>query len=198
MQFSGALKYTGDVATGYDAKREKQVKWHAETRIMRELLADLPRGTSVVDVPVGTGRFIPLYEELGFRVLGLDISEDMLREAAQKAKSDDTYLRVGNAIELDLPDNTCDVAVCIRLFRWITLEEVVKVLQGLQRIATKRVIFNARVAHHPFARPIQLLRSALVSPWQMTRIEEIEPNYLMFQLEPRSKESLGYDVRERI
>ena len=177
-------KYKGEVAHGYDAKREKQAKWHEENRIMRELLADLPRGSSVVDVPVGTGRFIPLYEELGFRVLGLDISDDMLREAAQKAKSDDTYLRIGNAIELDLPDNTCDVAVCVRLFRWITPEEVVKVLQGLQRIATKRVIFNARVADHPYQRPISLLRSGLIDNWLFTRVEEIEPNYLMFQAEP--------------
>src|SRR3990167_10578880 len=110
---SGASKYNGEIAKGYDAKREDSEKWKAEDRIVREMLSDLPRGTSVLDVPVGTGRFIPLYEELGFRVLGLDISDDMLREASQKAKSDDTFLRFGDARNLDLPDKSYDVAICI-------------------------------------------------------------------------------------
>ena len=176
-------RYHGEIAEGYDAKREEQPKWHEENRIVREFLIDLPRGTSVLDVPVGTGRFIPLYEELGFNVLGLDISEDMLREASQKVKADTTYLRTGNAIELDLPDKSYDVAVCIRLFRWITPAEVQKVLSELQRVAKKRIIFNARIAHHPHQRPISLLRGALVENWSFTRIEEIEPNYLMFMWE---------------
>ena len=180
-----ALKYHGEVATGYDAKRESQTKWHEENRLMREFIKDLPAGTSVVDVPVGTGRFIPLYEELGFHVHGIDISEDMLREAARKAKSDTTYLRTGNAIELDAPDKSYDLAVCIRLFRWISSDEVIDVLEELQRVASKRVIFNARVCDHPYQRPFQLLLMGLRPEWLIKRVDAIEPNYLMFMLERR-------------
>src|SRR3990167_5525647 len=71
LKQSGAGKYNGAIAKGYDAKREDSEKWKAEDRIMRGMLTDLPRGTSVLDVPVGTGRFIPFYEEFGFNVLGL-------------------------------------------------------------------------------------------------------------------------------
>ena len=184
MSDSGAAKYVGEIAQGYDAKRELQPKWHEENRLVREFLSDFSPGTAVLDVPVGTGRFIPFYEENGFHVHGLDLSEDMLKEAAQKANSASTYLRQGDARQIGAPDKSYDVAVCIRLFRWISPEDVVKVLRELQRVARKRIVFNARIANHPYQRPIALLRGGLVDNWLFTRIEEIEPNYLMFAAEP--------------
>lgn len=182
-ELSGGRKYKGEIAAGYDAKRESQSKWHEENRIMRDWLSAFPKGTSVVDVPVGTGRFIPLYEELGFNVLGLDISEDMLKEASEKAKGDNTYLRLGDARDIDLSDQGYDVAVCIRLFRWIKLYEVQYVLRELQRVARKNIIFNARVANHPYARPMSLMFSAVHDPWKVAKTKVIEPNYMMFMLE---------------
>lgn len=173
-------KYQGEVASGYDARREDKPKWHRENELVREFLTGLPRDTSVLDVPVGTGRFLSLYEELGFKALGLDINEDMLAEARLKATK--AELRAGNAINLNIPNKSFDVAVCIRLFRWISPDEVVKVLSELQRVARKRIVFNARVADHPYARPMPLLRSALKDNWRFTRLAEIEPHYLMFQL----------------
>lgn len=146
---SGAGKYHGEIAKGYDARREDSEKWQAEDRIMREMLADLPRGTSVLDIPIGTGRFLPLYEELGFSVLGIDISDDMLREASQKA-GEATYLRLGDARDIDVPDQSYDVVVCIRLMRWLeTNETQLNVLSELMRVARKRVIFNVRTETGP-------------------------------------------------
>src|SRR3990167_79499 len=150
LKQSGAGKYNGAIAKGYDAKRDDTEKRKAEDRIMRGMLIDLPRGTSVLDVPVGSGHFIPLYEELGFNVLGLDISDDMLREASQKASGDDTFLRLGDARKIDLPDQSYDVAICIRLMRWLeTKETQLKVLSELKRVARKRVIFNVRTETGP-------------------------------------------------
>ncbi len=78
---SGNRKYHGDAAEGYDAKREDRPKWQAENRIVTDMLSDLPSGTTVLDCPCGTGRFLQLYEEMGFNVICMDLSADMLKQA---------------------------------------------------------------------------------------------------------------------
>jgi len=177
-------KYQGEVADKYVEKRRTKNKWWAEHRHIIPLLSDLPQGTSVLDVPVGTGRFIPLYEFLGFHVHGWDINADMLKEAAKVVRGENVYLRRGNALALDAPDQSYDVAVCIRLFRWLSKDEVVRVIKELQRVAKRRVIFNARTDHnHPYARSFDLITSAIEFPWRMMRSSEIEPGYTMFMLE---------------
>ena len=182
LKQSGAGKYNGAIAKGYDAKREDSDKWKAEDRIVGELLSDLPAGTSVLDCPVGTGRFLPLYESKGFRVFGVDISDDMLREASQKAKSDSTFLRLGDARKLDLPDQSYDVAICIRLFRWLETKEMqLKVLSELMRVAKKRVIFNVRTETGPLPLSVQSIVDASEG-WSMTT-EQVIDDFTMFMLE---------------
>jgi ubiquinone/menaquinone biosynthesis C-methylase UbiE len=46
----------------------------------------LPRGATVVDLGAGTGAFALAAATLGFRVIAVDVSETMLREAARKAE----------------------------------------------------------------------------------------------------------------
>lgn len=177
------LKYRGDVASGYDAKRETQSKWLAENLIMESMLAHFPKGTRVLDIPIGSGRFIPLYEKLGFSVLGLDINKDMLDVAARKVTGDSVTLREGNVLSIDLPNQICDVAICIRMFRWLSPEDVQIALRELQRVSRKWIIFNARVRNHPFARPMSLLKAAIHPNWHFADEKEIEPDYMMFKLE---------------
>ena len=55
----GAEKYVGQVAQGYDAKREQSPKWQIEQRVIEDMLSDLPAESVVLDCPVGTGRFLP-------------------------------------------------------------------------------------------------------------------------------------------
>src|SRR3990167_9507924 len=185
LKQSGAGKYNGEIAKGYDAKREDGEKWKAEDRIVGELLSDLPAGTSVLDCPVGTGRFIPFYESKGFRVLGLDISDDMLREASQKARGDDTYLKFGDARELDFPDQSYDVAICIRLMRWLETKEMqLKVLSELMRVAKKRVIFNVRTETGPLPLSWEQMRDTIYEAgWYLGKSEPIVGDFTMFMLE---------------
>lgn len=83
-QTDGAFKFHGAVAEGYDDKREKTDKWLVEQRVITEWLSELPEGSNVLDCPVGTGRFLPVYEDRQLRVVGADISGDMLYRAAAK------------------------------------------------------------------------------------------------------------------
>lgn len=168
----GAGKYHGALAQGYDAKREQSPKWLLEQRTIEDMLSDLPQRTIVLDCPVGTGRFLPFYVDKGFEIVGMDISADMLKEAAKKvdparAKG---YLEIGDVRNTGLPDKSVDCAVNCRITRWLSPEDCKKMMREMQRVSRKRIIWTARVANHPHARTIELFESAL-DRWKITRNE---------------------------
>ena len=105
-------KYTGAVATGYDAKRMGAPKWAAEDKIIKDMLADMPNDSYVLDIPTGTGRFMQHYVDRGFGVRAMDVSEDMLKEAGAKVPpSNQVKYSVGDVRELPSDLNMVDVSV---------------------------------------------------------------------------------------
>ena len=191
-----AGKYRGDVAEGYDAKRENNPKWIAEQRIIRSMLFDLPPQTKVLDIPCGTGRLFEFYKEFDFTVLGMDINEDMLIQARKKRDALgllNVTLHKGDILALPVQDGAFDVTLNIRLFNWLSPVDVAQALINMQRIARHRIIFNVRVANHPRVRGYDLITTALWMrehneggrPWKIARDEEIVPNYRMIMLEPK-------------
>ena len=81
---SGPRKYYDEVAKGYDAKRQDSPKWKEEDRIVKDFMATLKTGAKVLDIPCGSGRFIPYAELRKFHYTGVDISDDMLAESSKK------------------------------------------------------------------------------------------------------------------
>ncbi len=187
-------KYRGEVATGYDAKRESSPKWAAEQAIIEDMLSGLKTGIwtpefkpAVVDIPVGTGRFVPFYEKSNYCWHGFVVSVDMLKQAAgkttnrQKARLDE-----GDVRSIPVPDNYCQAAIMCRLTRWLSPDDCQQAMRELQRIARERIVFTARVRNHPHARPYGLFTSVL-DGWQITRDEEADgPDYRVIMLEPVS------------
>ena len=178
-------KYRGDVATGYDAKRENSPKWHNENRIISDMLSDVPSGSWIFDCPVGTGRFIPLYEEKGFLWRGMDVSEDMLAQSAAKVTDKKAaHLMVGDIRSTGLKDKSNNASIMCRLTRWLSPQDCQAAMRELQRITRDRIIFTARVHNHPHARPYGLFTSVL-DGWAITRDEEADgPDYRVIMLEP--------------
>ena len=91
--------YYKEIASKYEEKRKKQAWWHVEQDQMAQLLDQLPDGMLVVDIPFGTGRFVPMYRKKGFEISGLDASEDMISTAQKILGSDFDGIdaRVGDA-----------------------------------------------------------------------------------------------------
>lgn len=180
-----ARKYRGEVASSYDAKRMDSPKWLAENRIVADMLKDIPRGSSVLDCPVGTGRFLSLYRERGLTVIAMDISPDMLAEARKKwdGRDDQIVFETGDIRQTGLLDKSVDVALAVRLFNWFEPIDVVHALRELQRIARVRIIFNVRVRNHPRTRGYDLIKISL-NGWHIARDDEIVENYQMIALEP--------------
>ena len=195
-QQTGSRKYTGDVAAGYDKKREESPKWKEEDRIIKEYLEDVPLGHWVLDCPVGTGRFIPFYEEKGFLIRAVDISEQMLHQATRKVTNQEKYYpSLGDVRDLKFKAKSSNVSLMIRLTRWLMEEgpeHVVAALKELQRVTSEKIIFTARVADHPFAVPYELIEGAL-DGWEITKDEGLKPvddwpgdeNYRVIMLEPK-------------
>lgn len=143
MQFEElAQRYRGQRAQSYDSERERSASWKRETAAVDSFLADIPRGAKVVDVPLGTGRFLDLYVKYGLAPTGFDISPDMLAEA--RAKAD----RLGLAISLreadirhiDAPDGAFDVAVCIRFLNWIDFSGFTAAVTELARVSRSLIV----------------------------------------------------------
>lgn len=134
-------KYYDRTAEIYNQKRQRQAWWHVEHKEMAELLDRLPRGLSVVDIPFGTGRFVPLYLERDYKIAGLEISDHMLA-AARKDLGEEAYAkcdaRVGSALEAPFADGEFDLIVSTRfLSNIIVFSEARKALSEFARITRR-------------------------------------------------------------
>lgn len=141
-----AKKYHGRKAETYDAIREKQGRWRLENEAVERMLAGVTG--HVLDCPVGTGRFLPLYKRLKVRqVMGVDASESMLALAADKAAAAPrgVLFRLGDAARLPDPDEWFDVAVCVRFLDLIEEEAMRGVVRELLRVTRDRVILTIRL-----------------------------------------------------
>lgn len=132
-------------AENYNKKRLKQEWWHVEQAQMKALLETLPRNLKVVDIPFGTGRFVPYYVELGYEIAGLDASGDMIA-AAQEALGplyDKCACTIGDAADLPYQDGAFDLVVSTRFLRDIVPFGAAKqMLSEMARVTSKYAIIQ--------------------------------------------------------
>jgi ubiquinone/menaquinone biosynthesis C-methylase UbiE len=138
-------RYYDGTAKKYERKRLKQDWWHVEQKEMQSLLAGLPDNLTVVDIPFGTGRFVPYYVEKGYKIAGLDASGDMISTA--KSILGDAFkgvdARVGDAAALPFGNEEFDLLVSTRFLRDIVTYSVAKdVLKEFSRITKKYAIIQ--------------------------------------------------------
>lgn len=133
-------------AEHYERKRKKQPWWHVEQQEMQTLLDTLPKGISVLDVPFGTGRFVPYYRERGYQISGLDASGHMV-DAARTALGDEAYydcfVCVGDAAKLRYPNGAFDLLVSTRFLRDIVTFGMAKqMLKEFARVTRRWAIIQ--------------------------------------------------------
>lgn len=118
-----ALEYLGNylkisfdqVANIYDKTRE------LPPNIMKQVIEAFAREIegykTVLDLGVGTGRFAKPLQEQGFRIIGIDISREMLRKAQDKRTDN---LLLGEACQLPFKDSAFQIALCIHILHLIS------------------------------------------------------------------------------
>jgi len=114
-----------------------------------EQIKDVPDEAAVLlDVPVGTGRFFPFYKEYGFKPTGVDISDDMLSEAAGKAKDlgIEVELLNGSIEQLNFDEDSFVTVVCIRILNWVDFHALCRIFSELSRVASDNIVVGIRVS----------------------------------------------------
>ena len=145
--------YSGQVAAEYDLTRERRGIFRWEEDVVRRLLEGLEPGARVLDVPVGTGRFLPVYLQLGLEVVGLDASADMLTEASRRfdPNTDPVALTKGSATALPFSDGSFDALVCFRFLPGkLTLRQTRTALREFARVTRGDVLVLLKVGERKF------------------------------------------------
>jgi SAM-dependent methyltransferase len=143
-------RYTGGEAKRYERRRAWTGQWQAEEAALREFLAPLGH-VRVLDIPCGTGRFWPLYQELGLDARGIDVSEDMLAQARARGWEDvhrgDIFAIGDPVLDMLAPmsDDAAHVTVCFRLLNWMTRDECVAALTELARVTRTAVVVSVGI-----------------------------------------------------
>ena len=138
-------KYQGSVARDYDAKRRGS-KWAAELKAAKELIRRVPSGSKALDVPVGTGRLIPVLASCSLFVTGLDVSSDMLAEAEESSARAGARAQLvqGDIRKLPFVDNSFELVTCVRFLNWIDMQGVAGVMGELSRVSSDKLLVGVR------------------------------------------------------
>ena len=170
-------KYKGEKAEKYEEERKKSDKWHKEQKAVRGFLKKITQREdrpSILDIPVGTGRFFPIYNELPVgHVMGVDASEDMLKHAEKKlgkTSTNDVELRVGDVMDPATYDVEPDVIVCVRLLNWLDDGDMKKALNNLLNSGAENIIVGMFLLTSDFLsslpRPVQKLGEKVYRAWK--------------------------------
>jgi ubiquinone/menaquinone biosynthesis C-methylase UbiE len=120
----------------------------ADRKSMLAVIADLNPGMTVLDAPCGTGRMSRLFLEKGLKVIGGDISGQMMTVARKRIgeiKGDIAFCRM-DLTRLPLQDSAVASAFSIRFLPHIQPSERVLMLRELRRVARKWVVISVSVS----------------------------------------------------
>ncbi len=128
--------YWGGTAESYEAERAGSSIWKREDEIVEALLRGVSSNGSkptVLDVPVGTGRFVAAVESLGYTALGMDVSQDMLAQAKERS-GDGVRFAIANATALPVRTSAVDAVLCIRFAHLVDRATLKATLVELGRV----------------------------------------------------------------
>lgn len=145
-------RYTGEKADKYDAKRKGTERFRREDAVFTALMEKVGVPATVLDLPVGTGRWLPWLSQCPGPIYGVDLSADMLDLARQKA-GDDARVQWMQADVFDsaLPQKipVCDLVICVRFLNWLPGEAAARAFHALAGRAGKRMIVGVSLVPSP-------------------------------------------------
>lgn len=141
--------YYGHKAASYDAKRRDSRKWKEEYRLIERMVTEGP----VLDVPVGTGRFIPIYRAKGLAFEGADISSDMMAEAV--TRYGEFPRRRCSIFSLPYEDQSFATVVCVRMAWLLGPDECAQAMREIARVGRTCIVSTRPEGLMAIPRPIK-------------------------------------------
>jgi len=116
------------------AKLEFPGTYYLAYRDLPEIIFKYAKGTKALDFGCGTGRSTRFLQKLGFQVVGVDVSAEMIRKA-EELDSYGSYRLVKQEDLAEFKDNSCDLVLSAFTFDNIpTMETKLKLLREIRRI----------------------------------------------------------------
>ncbi len=119
-----------------------RLKTSSERRALDRVLAPASGVRTICDVPAGPGRLFPYWRSRDWRVLGYDISEQMVAAATQTHQREGLEGEVGHADAFNLKPSLSeqpDLVASVRFIYYFDAERRVELLQSLAA-ATRRYV----------------------------------------------------------
>lgn len=163
-------EYHGPTATLYDEQRFSSAKgkWldQREKRSVARALEHLDPGSTILDLPCGTGRITQHLLMQGFRVAGGDISEEMIALAKRRIGNHDRLLGFHqlDAERMALPDDAYDCITSVRLMGHLPPTARLQILREMARVARKHLAITFYKAG-----PLRSLKWLLLHRARMSR-----------------------------
>lgn len=120
---------------GYDRSILQYIVFNKSHNVFfREMAPFLKKGTRVLDIGCGTGKFVFRLQKIndGLEIHGVDISKDMIGKARAKSKNDEIEFKVGDVEELPYEKNYFDIITCSNSFHHYPSQK--KAVSEMQRI----------------------------------------------------------------
>lgn len=172
------------VAKNYDSRRfgslAGKLFHRLECNVVRKAFADLPDGSVIGDIPVGTGRLAEVLLARRLSVMGIDISAPMLEIARERLR------HFGSSFTAELEDLArasgegarFDAVLSARFLVHFPFVEQVERLKQLARLSRGRVVFTQAIdtPYHRFRlRATSVLRSrgSASNPLTPTQLAEL-------------------------
>lgn len=111
-------------------------------------LANIPCGSTVLDVGSGTGVLLPYLHAAvgaGGEITAVDFSEKMLAKAQEKfANLGNINFRVGDILEMELPAENYDIVICLNFFPHLHTrkEEFIRKIKSSLKIGGSLIIMH--------------------------------------------------------
>ena len=165
-----------DVAEAYEDKRFSGGGRLIDRREKEAVLDAVGpvEGDDVLEIACGTGRFTVLLAERGADVVGLDVSEAMIQQGREKARTagvaDHLDFLQGDAGRLPFPDNSFDTVLAMRFFH--LADTPASYLTEMRRVSRNRVFFDTfnRFSTRSLYNWMLPMGSRLYSRWEVDRL----------------------------
>ena len=164
----------------------------SQCRALRRFLRQVGRIDVLADVPVGTGRLLPVLLASQRQVLAFDVSDAMMAQAkARMNGAAGIRFTKADARHLPLADQSVDAVTSIRFFMHLTEEQRAEILRELRRV-TRRWVLVEYGCDNRWHRVRRMLRRLILRALGVLRTEVRQQPRRQILLEARQA---GLDVR---
>lgn len=200
MSYLGKHVYNQYEASNYDYSRSKEYSWVREYSLIDRICGEWPSGSTVLDIPCGTGRLIPLFQKWGHSVICGDISRDMMGQIAAPYR----YLPAVRGLtqveaeHLPLANDSVDYVVCLRLFHFELPSVIAKtMLREFARVARCGIVIHGPIEQWRLVPKIadaivEIIYSGRFAPIQFVRKTKRTAELFKQRLTPGGRSPFNY------